>query len=527
MPNGMTHWLRGSVIYQIYPRSFRDSNGDGVGDLKGIVEKLGHVASLGADAIWISPFYRSPMKDYGYDVADYADVDPMFGALGDFDMVTKRAHDLGLKVIIDLVFSHSSDHHAWFQESRFSRDNAKADWYVWADAKPDGSPPNNWQAMFGGPSWTWDSRRRQYYLHNFLPEQPDLNIRNTHVQDALLDAVRFWLARGVDGFRLDVVNFYAHDQQLRDNPALPLKHPPARPHQFQRHLYDRSQPETLEFVTRLRTLLDEHGAVAIGEIEDEDPKPVQRAYTEGDSRLHSAYSFFLLRAREATPELFMQALEGWDDQTGWPSWSLSNHDVVRVATRFAENDPERVKLMLAVLLSMRGIAFLYQGDEFGLPHADVSFDRLRDPEAIAFWPNGIGRDGARTPMPWTVTKPMVGFTVGDDAWLPVDPRHRAMAADVQEDDPHSVLNFTRAMVALRKQNAALREGEYVALDAPAPVLAFERRTEGSRLLCLFNLGPDPVRRPLPGGTVVFAVGEAEAITGAASLGGYSALFVEI
>ncbi|MFN3465109.1 MAG: alpha-amylase family glycosyl hydrolase, partial [Terricaulis sp.] len=251
----MTDWLRGAVIYQIYPRSFRDSNGDGVGDLEGIVERLEHVAKLGVDAIWISPFYRSPMKDYGYDVADYADVDPMFGALGDFDMIVRRAHQLNLKVIIDLVFSHSSDQHAWFQESRFSRDNAKADWYVWADAKPDGSPPNNWQAMFGGCSWTWDSRRRQYYFHNFLPEQPDLNIRNPEVQDALLNAARFWLARGVDGFRLDVVNFLAHDAQLRDNPALPLKRPAARPHQFQRHLYDRTQPEALAFVERLRTLL--------------------------------------------------------------------------------------------------------------------------------------------------------------------------------------------------------------------------------------------------------------------------------
>src|SRR5262245_54979913 len=241
----MTDWLRGAVISQIYPRSFRDSNSDGVGDLKGAIEKLDHVAALGCDAVWLSPFFASPMKDYGYDVSDYCAVDPLFGTLADADALIARAHALGLKVILDQVWSHSSDRHAWFAESRSSRDNAKADWYVWADARPDGSPPNNWQAMFGGCAWTWDARRRQYFLHNFLPEQPDLNVHNPAVQDALLDAGRFWLERGVDGFRLDVVNFLTHDAQLRDNPALAPKRAPPRPHQFQRHLYDRTQPETL------------------------------------------------------------------------------------------------------------------------------------------------------------------------------------------------------------------------------------------------------------------------------------------
>lgn len=525
----MSNWLHGAVIYQIYPRSFRDSNGDGVGDLLGIVEKLDYVASLGVDAIWISPFYRSPMKDYGYDIADYSDVDPMFGALGDFDLVVQRAHALGLKVILDLVFSHSSDQHAWFQESRFSRDNAKADWYVWADAKPDGAPPNNWQAMFGGPSWTWDSRRRQYYLHNFLPEQPDLNLRDPHVQDALLDVVRFWLARGVDGFRLDVVNFYTHDAQLRDNPPLNLARTPARPHQMQRHLYDRTQPETFAFLARLRALLDQHGAIAIGEIEDEEPQKVQMDYTAGADRLHSAYSFFLLRAAEATPALFAQAMDGWNDAAGWPAWSLSNHDVVRVATRWAGDDPGRTQLMLAILLAMRGTAFIYQGDELGLPHAFVSYERLRDPEAIAFWPNGIGRDGARTPMPWTITKPMVGFTVGDDAWLPVDPRHRAMAADVQDAAPDSVLAATRKLVLARRNSIALREGRYEPLDAPAGVLAFARVSPAQRVICLFNLTPTPQAIPLPAPpqSLLISIGEAKIEGASAHLGGNSGLLVEI
>jgi alpha-glucosidase len=525
----MSDWLRGAAIYQIYPRSFRDSNGDGIGDLAGIVEKLDYVARLGVDAVWISPFYRSPMKDYGYDVSDYVDVDPLFGALADFDALIARAHALGLKVILDLVFSHSSDQHAWFKESRSSRDNAKADWYVWADAKPDGSPPNNWQALFGGPSWSWDARRRQYYLHNFLPEQPDLNIRNAQVQDALLNAARFWLKRGVDGFRLDVVNFYAHDAQLRDNPALPHKHAPARPHQFQRHLYDRTQPETFAFLARFRALLNEYGAVSIGEIEDEEALKVQRAYTDSADKLHSAYSFFLLRANEATPDVLEQAMQGWDDAAGWPAWSLSNHDVIRFATRLAGDDPQRVKLLLALLLSLRGAPFLYQGDELGLPHADVPFERLRDPEAIAFWPNGIGRDGARTPMPWTHALDMAGFTAAQDAWLPIDARHRTLAVDVQEAAPDSVLHFTRAMLALRRVHPALREGDFTACAAPESVLAFERADSGQRIVCVFNLGDAPARfmLPAPAKATLLAVGAARADSDEAALSAFSALLIEI
>lgn len=493
----MNDWLRGAVIYQIYPRSFRDSDGDGVGDLKGAIEKLDHIAALGCDAIWLSPFFRSPMKDYGYDVSDYRDVDPLFGNLADADALIARAHALGLKVIIDQVWSHSSDQHAWFAESRASRENPKSDWYVWADAKPDGSPPNNWQAMFGGCAWTWDSRRRQYYLHNFLPEQPDLNVRNPAVQDALLDIARFWLERGVDGFRLDVVNFFLQDALLRDNPALPLKRPPPRPHQFQRHLYDRTQPETLAFIARLRTLLDQYGAMAVGEIEDEEPLKVQRDYTDGPDRLQTAYSFFLLRQRALTPAIVKEAMAGWDGARGWPSWSLSNHDVIRFPTRLADNDPQRTKLMMALLLALRGTAFLYQGDELGLPHAEVPFARLRDPEAIAFWPSGIGRDGARTPMPWARDANMAGFTSAPDAWLPLDPRHRALAVDVQRSDPNSVLTFTKTIIALRKASAALREGAFVALDAPAPLLVFERRTPTETMQCVFNLGDAEASWTLP------------------------------
>jgi alpha-glucosidase len=523
----MTPWWKGAVIYQIYPRSFADSDGDGVGDLKGVIAKLDHIARLGCDGIWLSPFYRSPMRDYGYDVSDYCDVDPLFGTMADAEALFARAHQLGLKVIIDQVWSHSSDKHPWFEESRSSRYNAKADWYVWAGAKPDGSPPNNWQALFGGPAWTWDARRRQYYLHNFLSQQPDMNWRNPEVQEAFFQVARFWLERGVDGFRFDVVNFLIHDAQLRDNPAIARDQPARAPHQFQRHLHDRSQPETLEVITRIRALLDQYGAYSVGEIEDEEPLKTQREYTAGPERLHTAYSFYLLRQPAMTPAVIEEAMASWQDARGWPAWSLSNHDVVRFPSRLAGDDPQRTKLMLALLLSLRGTAFLYQGDELGLPHADVPYERLRDPEAIAFWPSGIGRDGARTPMPWSSAAPMAGFTKAPDAWLPLDPRHRALAVDVQDVRLDSVLGFTRAAVALRKASAALREGAFLSLKAPAPLLAFERRTEDERMLCIFNLGPEPTVHELTQGEIALIVGQVRPEGATVTLGGYSGLLVAL
>lgn len=527
----MSDWWRGAVIYQIYPRSFCDSNGDGVGDLRGIIDKLEYVASLGVHAIWLSPFYRSPMKDYGYDVSDYCAVDPLFGSLADADALIARAHALGLKVIIDQVWSHSSDQHPWFAESRASRDNPKADWYVWADARPDGSPPNNWQAMFGGPSWTWDARRRQYYLHNFLIEQPDLNVRNRAVQDALLDVARFWLERGVDGFRFDVVNFLMQDAELRDNPALAPSKPCARPHQYQRHLYDRTQPETLRFIARVRALLDQYGAMAVGEIEDEEPLKVQRDYTDGDDRLHTAYSFYLLRQRAMTWDVVREAIESWSGARGWPAWSLSNHDVIRFPTRLAGEDSQRVKLLLALLLCLRGTAYLYQGDELGLPHGQVPFERLRDPEAIAFWPSGVGRDGARTPMPWMRDAPMAGFTQAADAWLPLDPRHAALGVDVQEADPDSVLAFARRAIALRKSSAALREGavHLLRVEAASGASGFIREGGGESVLCAFNFSdaergfalPSPVKK------IHLAVGRQQIDANRLTLEPHSALIAQL
>ena len=337
-------WWRGAVIYQIYPRSFQDSNGDGIGDLPGITARLDHVASLGVDAIWISPFFRSPMKDFGYDVSDYRDVDPIFGTLADFDALLARAHQLGLRVMIDQVLSHTSDQHAWFQESRLSRDNPKSDWYVWADARPDGTPPNNWLSVFGGSAWQWDSRRRQYYLHSFLSSQPDLNFHNPAVQDALLGEVRFWCEKGVDGFRFDACNHQFHDAQLRDNP-------PAQggevstvradnPYAMQQHLHDKSRPENLAFLERLRGVLDAFGAASIGEVGDENAPPLMADYTEAGRRLHMAYSFSLLTAHCAPSHLRaeVEKLEREIARTGgWGCWAFSNHDVPRVASRWSSD----------------------------------------------------------------------------------------------------------------------------------------------------------------------------------------------
>jgi alpha-glucosidase len=334
-------WWRGAVIYQIYPRSFLDTNGDGIGDLKGIAERLAYVAGLGVDAIWVSPFFKSPMADFGYDVADFCAVDPLFGDLGDFDRLVAEAHRSGLRVMIDQILSHTSSQHPWFIESRSSRDNPKADWYVWADPSSDGTPPNNWQSIFGGPAWRWEPRRRQYYLHNFLDSQPDLNFHHPEVPAAMLENLRFWLDRGVDGLRLDAINFCYHDQLLRDNPPKPAEHRNGRgftadnPYAYQYHWYNNTQPENLEFLTEVRRLLDRYpGAVSLGEIAAEDSLATMAEYI-GETRLHMAYSFELL-TEEYRAAHIRSTVESLERQMphGWPCWTISNHDVARVMTRW-------------------------------------------------------------------------------------------------------------------------------------------------------------------------------------------------
>jgi alpha-glucosidase len=486
-------WWRGAPIYQIYPYSFADSNDDGIGDLPGIIARLDHVASLGVAAIWLSPFFTSPMKDFGYDISDYRNVDPRFGSLADFDRLIERAHALGLKVIVDQVYSHTSDQHAWFRESRASRDNPKADWYVWGDARADGSPPSNWQSVFGGPAWTWDARRGQYYLHNFLTEQPDLNVHNAAVQDALLDCARFWLDRGVDGFRLDAVNYAMHDPALRDNPPAPADgRPRTRPCDFQLPVHNKSHPDIPLFIERIRTLVDSyHDRFTVAEVGGSGAEADMQSFTAGDKRFHSAYGFNFLQADRLTPQLVEQALAAWPDSegTGWPSWAFSNHDAPRAPSRWA-SIPDRAamaRVTMLLLACLRGNIFIYQGEELGLPQAHVSFEQLRDPEAIANWPLTLGRDGARTPIPWRSS--MIAET-RPHSWLSVATEHLALAVDRQEHDPHSQLAFTRRALALRSGSEALLSGAMKIIEASDAVLAFERSTAEQRLLCVFNLGHD-------------------------------------
>ncbi|HEY9009588.1 MAG TPA: alpha-glucosidase [Devosia sp.] len=503
-------WWRGAVIYQIYPRSFQDHNGDGVGDLVGITERLDYVADLGVDAIWLSPFFTSPMKDFGYDVSNYRDVDPIFGTLGDFDRLLEKAHSLGLKVIIDQVISHTSDKHPWFQESRQSRSNDRADWYVWADPKPDGTPPNNWLSIFGGSAWNWDGRRMQYYLHNFLTSQPDLNFHNPDVQEALLSDLRFWLDRGVDGFRLDTVNFYFHSLGLENNPVVKPEDfnastaPAVNPYNFQEHLYDKSRPENLAFLKRLRALLDEYpGKTTVGEIGDSQHQlEVMAQYTSGTDKLHMAYTFDYLGGVFDSRH-FRAAIDATEKGApeGWICLAFSNHDVVRHASRWATHGQQDafVRLAATMLLSMKGSVCLYQGEELGLTEAELAFEDLVDPYGIEFWPEFKGRDGCRTPMVWQSSAHLGGFSTSAKAWLPVPFDHLNRAADLQLKANDSVLQHYKATLAFRRQHPALQKGGIEIHDAPDGVLAFTRAGEGEKLFCAFNMTDKAVVYELPAG----------------------------
>ncbi len=499
-------WWRGATIYQIYPRSFLDTNADGIGDLPGIVSKLDYVASLGVDAIWISPFFKSPMADFGYDIADYRAVDPMFGTIEDFDRLVSEAHGRGLRVIIDQVLSHTSDQHAWFQESRQSRTNAMADWYVWADARADGTPPNNWLSIFGGVAWTWEPRRGQYYLHNFLSRQPDLNFHNADVAQASLDNMRFWLERGVDGVRLDAINFCFHDRLLRDNPPRPPHERRARgfnaenPYGHQWHRFNNTQPEMLPFLERIRDLLDEFpGTVALGEISSDDSTATVAEYTQ-PGRLHMGYSFELL-SNDSSPRHIRATVENLMRRApeSWPCWTISNHDVERVVSRWGRHGPTQPHFatqLTALVCSLRGSVCVFQGEELGLGEADVPFEALRDPYGIAFWPTFKGRDGCRTPIPWDSSE-RAGFSSGEP-WLPVPAQHLGLSVANQEQDPTSALQGFRRLLDWRRGHRLLTQGEIEFLAATESVLAFRRFDQDDAILVAFNLSPSPASVSLPG-----------------------------
>ncbi|MFB6277161.1 MAG: alpha-amylase family glycosyl hydrolase [Halothece sp.] len=507
--NQSQNWWRSAVIYQIYPRSFYDSNGDGIGDLPGIIQKLDYLVRLNVDAIWISPFFPSPMKDFGYDISNYCDVDPIFGTLDDFKMLLKKAHQQGLSVLIDQVWNHTSDQHPWFQESRSSRDNPKADWYVWADPKPDGSPPNNWLATFGGSAWAWDEQRQQYYLHNFLRSQPDLNWYNREVREAIFDVARFWLDLGVDGFRLDVVNFFTHDPLLRDNPVRPSdqKRPagadPYDPYFDYINRYNFCQPETLNILEEIRELMDEYpGTTTLAEVSSaEDTILTSSEYIKGNHRLHMAYNSALMsheplnyhRLRNIITQVQEQAAEGVI------CWTGGTHDFPRLKSRwlpFLIDDPFTHEafdhLFIALLISLKGSCCIYQGEELGLTQADLPYEALQDPFGIAGYPDIQGRDGSRTPMPWQKDAPHAGFTVAEKPWLPVPEEHFDRAVDQQDNHPNSLLNKYRRLLQWRKQQPALIQGNMDLLETPEPVLGIKRYCQQQKLIALFNLSPKPI-----------------------------------
>jgi alpha-glucosidase len=463
--------------------------------------------------IWISPFFTSPMKDFGYDVSDYCDVDPMFGTLADFDALVATAHRLGIKVLIDLVLSHTSDQHPWFIESRSSRENARANWYVWADPKPDGTPPNNWLSIFGGSAWQWDATRLQYYLHNFLTSQPDLNFHEPQVQEALLDVARFWLERGVNGFRLDTINFYVHDAELRNNPALPPEMrnatiaPAVNPYNHQEHLYDKNRPENLEFLRRFRAVLNEYDAAAVGEVGDaQRGLEILGEYTSGGDKVQMCYAFEFL-SPVAPQAAYFAAVIGQLDAAapeGWACWAFSNHDVMRHITRW-DLTPAAARCYATLLLCLRGSVCLYQGEELGLQEAELAFEDLRDPYGIEFWPEFKGRDGCRTPMVWAPDNQNGGFTQGNP-WLPVAREHLHLAVDAQERAPDALLHHYRRAIALRHAHPALMRGAMTEITAEGDVLSFLREEAGETVFCAFNLSHDPATLRLPKGNWL-AVGQ--------------------
>lgn len=526
-------WWKGAVVYHVYVRSFFDSDGDGHGDLKGVLDKLDYIESLGVDAIWLSPIHPSPNRDWGYDIADFDGVQPDYGTLDDFQALLEAVHARGMKLLLDEVLSHTSDEHPWFKDSLTGGpEGEKADWYVWADPKPDGTAPNNWLSVFGGPAWAYQPARRQHYHHKFLRQQPKLNWRSPGAREAALSVLDTWLARGVDGFRLDVAGTYLHDAALIDNPPVPYE-ARTRLHwghagNQQQHLNDSNLPENVEMLDVIRRRVEAHDGAAerfvFGEFSEEEERC--GAYLGPEDGLHSGYTFVMLLARKLTPG-FVKAhyatLAAHPEH--WPTISFSNHDVPRTASRFGGGEA-RARLLLALLLTLRGTTLIYQGEELGLPEAALTRDQLRDPVGDLYWPYDGGRDGARTPMPWRADAPNLGFTTGVP-WLPAAGEHAGLTVDAQEADPQSMLAFTRTMIALRKSSPALTLGEIEILDAPEQVLAFVRREGDEAIACLFNMGDAEQTVGLEGALLAEGAGEARPIPDGLILGPFAARFLRL
>jgi alpha-glucosidase len=482
-------WWQTGVVYEIYPRSYADASGDGVGDLAGIAGRLDHLAWLGVDAVWIAPFYPSPMADFGYDVADHTGVDPLFGTLDDVDGLLAEAHRRDIRVIVDYVPNHTSEQHPWFVESRASRGSAKRDWYVWHDPRPDGGPPNNWISMFGGPAWAWDEVTGQYYLHSFLKEQPDLNWRNPEARAAMLDVLRFWLDRGVDGFRIDVAQFVAKDPELRDNPPNPeperLAHLGEWRHQL--HLYDHGHPDLHPIYREIRRLVDTYPGdrVVIGELHHPDFEIWAGFYGEELDEIHLPFNFHMLQAPwdAASLQTVIRSVCTALPDGAFANWVFGNHDQPRIASRVGR-DQARVAMLL--LLTLRGAPTLYYGEEIGMVNVEIPAARIRDPWGMA--EPAQGRDPERTPMQWD-TSPNGGFCPpGVEPWLPLAPDAGAVNVAAQRNDPGSMLSLTRRLLTIRREHPAFADGDLELIDdTPEGTLAFRRRADGQCVVVGLNL----------------------------------------
>ncbi|HEX4081250.1 MAG TPA: alpha-amylase family glycosyl hydrolase [Rhizomicrobium sp.] len=508
------HWWRGATIYQIYVRSFADGNGDGVGDFAGLISRLDYIASLAVDAIWLSPIHPSPNRDWGYDVSDYESVNPEYGSEADFGRLLEEAHARGLRVLTDEVLAHTSDEHPWFRASL--EGGEKADWYVWAPPREDGTAPNNWLSAFGGPAWSWHPARRQYYHHKFLRQQPKLNWWNPQVREAAQEVLDRWLARGVDGFRLDVANAFLHDPSLADNAAVPdaersawhWAHAP----NLQFHCHDSNLEANISVLNEIRRRVERYpDRFVMGEFAEEPERC--GGFAQPTIGLHSGYSFPLLEAHRLDPSFIRRHYENLARHPDhWPSVAFSNHDVVRTLTRFGGRDapPALARLMLALLFSLRGTVLLYQGEELGLPEAELRRDQLKDPVGDLYYPLSRGRDGCRTPMPWDADAPNYGFGAATP-WLPPSPSHHALAVSEQDIDVHSTLSCARLLIAARQQSPALRFGDITFLDAAPPVLAFLRSYENERVLCIFNMSAAEAvfRDPLIAAAAPLSIGSGE------------------
>jgi alpha-glucosidase len=524
-------WWRHGVIYQIYPRSFQDSNGDGIGDLQGIRRRIDHLKWLGVSAIWLSPIYPSPMADFGYDISDYTDIDPVFGSLEDFDALLADVHAAGMKLILDFVPNHTSDQHPWFRESRSSRDNPKRDWYLWRDPKPDGSPPNNWLAHFGGIGWEWDEATGQYYYHAFLKEQPDLNWRNPEVQEAMLNVMRFWLDRGVDGFRVDVMHHVIKDTQWRDNPVNPDFLPHMNDYDRLLPVYSADQPEVHDIVRKMRKVLDAYeDRMMVGELYLPIHRLVTYYGTPEDKGVHLPFNFQLILLPWQAPSLAaaIDAYEGALPAHGWPNWVLGNHDQPRITSRVG---PEQAKVAALMLLTLRGTPTLYYGDEIGMRDVPIPPDEVRDPQGLNMPGKNLSRDPARTPMQWNGGR-NAGFTDGTP-WLRQDRNYPRINVETLRDDPHSTLSLHRRLIALRQREPAIAEGTYAPVHSDAQLIAYLREAAGRRFLIVMNLTHRPCyfTPPTPySGTIevsTFPEREGESLAGALNLSGDEGMVVRL